>query len=525
MAPNRTAAAVLTALALAAVVLVLIHDPRQSASLKEGLTTPAPLSETCLGYRKRCKQALSKFAAETNLKKEPGSQVELNADAQCQGCSSMNGYDGNMRFSIKGNDGNRHSVHAFMRREPDGSITMVGSNFNGDKAFNKLNCKTRTECVGAWGRMLGVYYEKAAPAVTPGAAAELKADSMARQFTELPIPVKWGGVQDVLDLYLVKDMLVNHGINRSTVSEAEKAKYAMDIIAVRPRKGSAIAKRFDWADVDRVYLVQSNRSVPDDQSLARWTAARKAAGRSTAPEDFSRYMIHTELFQLMQMQAFLMNAGELLLRVLPKVSKLPPASLTRLTTALQTVASKPGGPAMVHQGPKVAIWAGTGNYFGVAVKLSCNKKLVDDANSTSLHGGCDTTGRPLVAVLLHEYTHLLSIASKDEFVRSHNYGYWAFFRFLQLALVEAGLLNHNWRLNAKNYDAKSYGGFDPYFQRDWAAIKREVLRVGDSQKVIGDNRGGANQTTGTNWDDLWAGVEGELADKTIMARLQELESN
>ena len=480
----------------------------------------APAAPQCTS-RHRCKYALKEFAATMKLPKAPGSayKVSLPEETCAKTC--------NMSFSIRGI---QDSVHAHALRKPDGSVRLLAYNLNRDGQFNKTECKTYSDCVGAWGRMLGVYHEKAAPAVTPGAAPELKADSMARQFTEVPIPAKWGGVTGVVDLYVVKGMLHRSINNSSRISEAEKARYVADIIAVRPRKGSAIAKRFDWEDVDRVYLVQSNRSVPDAKSLERWTAARRAAGKSTAPQDFSRYMIHTELFQMMQMQAFLMNAGELLLRALPKVSKLPPASLARLTTALQTAASKPGGPAIVHQGPNPAEWAGVANSFGMAVKLACSNKLTDDANSTSLHGGCGTTGKPLVAVLLHEYTHMLAAMSKDEFVNGHNYGFWAFLRFTQLALVEAGLLNHNWRLNAKNYSAKSYGGFDPYFQRDWAAIKREVLRVGGtaadraapSGGQIGSNLGGANPTTGTNWDDLWAGVEGELADKTIMAR-QKLE--
>lgn len=492
-------------LGLAIVALLLMFFDARSEGLTAPTTTTAPRCSST-----KCKYALKEFAATMKLPKAPGSvyKVLLPEETCAKSC--------NMSFKVGGVSGQ----HAHALRKPDGSVRLLAYNLNRDKQFNKTECTTYPDCVGAWGRMLGVYHEKAAPAVTPGAAPELKADSMARQFTEIPIPGKRNGVKGTLDLYLVKSVILERGIEKSKVSDADKPKYIADIIAVRPRKGSAIAKRFDWADVDRVYLVQSNRSAPDAQSLARWTAARKAAGRSTAPEDFSRYMIHTELFQLMQMQAFLTNAGELLLQVLPKVSKLPPASLTRLTAALQTVASKPGGVAVVHQGPNPVGWMGSASSFGMAVRLTCDKKLADDANSTSLHGGCNAdSAKPLVATLLHEYTHMLAMVSKDEFVTSHNYGFWAMFRFVQLALVEAGLLNHNWRLNAKNYDAKHYGGFDPYFQRDWAAIKREVVRVGRA-----DNLGGANPTTGTNWDDLWAGVEGELADKTIMARLQELAS-
>ncbi len=505
---STTSLAVLVALGVAAAVVVVLATPTPlgDGGGVEGMTTSIPACHL------RCKWAMKEFAATMKLKRAPGSTFDLLLPEDRCGSRC------DMSFSV-GGTGRRH---ARATRLPDGSVRLLAYNLNGDRQFNKTECATYADCVGAWGRMLGVYHDKAGPAVTPGAAAELKADSAARQFTEVQVPPP--STRSPLDLSAVRGTLVR-GIENS--SAVDKARIVADLIAVRPRKGSAIAAKFDWAAVDRVYLVQANRSAPASKSLERWTAARRAAGKSATPEEFSRYMIHAELFQLMQMQAYLVDAGELLLGVLPQVSKMPAGSRTRLAAAVSGMASKPGGPAIVHHADNAAPFGGVSNGRGIGIKLACSNKLIDDANSTSLHGSCGS--KPLVSTLLHEYAHLLASVSKDEFVKSHNYGFWAFYRFLQLILVEAGLLNHNWRLNAKNYSAASYGGYDPYFQRDWGEIRREVLRVGGRKAdtaaggaKIGDSLGGADPVSGTHWDDVWAGVQGELADAAIMARLKKL---
>lgn len=514
--------AVLPVLVIAALALVIAR-PRQ---IVEGMG----VEETAAACQ-RCKKSLP-LTISRMLEKYPLKPGEHNSKVASEDCRAC-------RMTFVSPKSNNKAVNVVVTRNKDGSYVLTGLNFDGNNQYNHIKCTSAMQCADALSEALGTRYVTTSTSTkmqqgTPMVKA-LGANGP-KQYEEVELPQRVSNTPNTLKLRKVYDDVVDV-IKASGFSRDVKGKLIADITFVRPLKNTAIAKGFVWDDVDRVYMVIGQRTTGNMEAWNRWAAARRALGQGTRTEDFSKYMIHLELYQLMQMQAFIVNAGRLMVRAVPATFPKPTENapknamvardnkIKHVQLGITKASGKPGGPASVHQLPAGVGRAGFGSSEGIVVVLACGPKNVDEVNSTTFTSSCGGP-TPLVFTLLHEYSHLLAGMIDDPTIRHHNYAYWAFLRFLELTLVAGGLLKHDWRQNAGNTTAKNYSGYDPFYQADWTGIRSAVMAYGGSAEDrksperhrIGSNRGWER----TVWDDMWQNANSEMTDETTLAKFKAL---
>ena len=171
---------------------------------------------------------------------------------------------------------------------------------------------------------------------------------------------------------------------------------------------------------------------------------------------------------------------------------------------------------------------GVGSVHGVAMRLRGLRKDMDDADFAGLYLGGAAVAKPLMVTVIHEFAHHIDYAANDDFIGGHNYGFWSLLRFFEVTMVAAGMITYDWRTNAKNFDATGYGGFDPFYQRDWHRIEVEVRAKGGTKEDLARKGGAVGADKGsyekTVWDDVWADVSNtdRNADKIVMQRFKAL---
>lgn len=276
-----------------------------------------------------------------------------------------------------------------------------------------------------------------------------------------------------------------------------------------------------WEDVNRVYVI--NKEPAKGREYDRFI---QGGGK---PEDWFWYSGNLQLVQLMYMQGLMARAGRLFLRVFERLR--PSPQVARIASAIRKSFADPGAmyaSGGTWQNATMELGQGVGNVHGIAMKLRGARKDMDDADFAGMYLSGASVAKPLIVTVIHEFAHHIDFAANDEFIGGHNYGFWSLLRFFELTMVAAGMMTYDWRTNAKNYDAVGYGGFDPYYQRDWHRIEVEVRAKGGTKEDLARKGGAMGADKGsyekTVWDDLWADVSNKdrNADKIIQKRFKDL---
>jgi hypothetical protein len=501
----------------------------------------------------QCTADFIRWVRTAPLSKNPGSKIFHGLQPGCQGCS--------MAFKTA-NNGKTIMTDGFLERQAGGSIVVRGK-FGANGGFAPLTCSTPADCVGKVQLALGKYLNKGSKPLQKSNVARF-APNDPPQYVRLQEPSAVG--EGILDVYTFLQKFRNKmmtltnpsfkpigsrgpgyadAVRKSgktyckagTVEEGYAIpefggcvpKFLKTFVdnafaVVRPRPGTPIAKGFVWEDVDRQYIVIRHRRSTgvNAKAFAAWQQQRRQRRQNPEDEDaFETYMIHLELRQMMQIQQFYQRANDAMSVAIRSLTKMPTAKRSAIQQYIKKISGYPGGPAMVHQAPNGIGYQGVGSTTGIGMVLVCGDKNVDN---TDLFGSCGGDMHGLIKTVIHEYTHFLSNGIPDingiDVVQAHNYGFWSFMRFVELVLVAANILDHDWRMNAQNASAKKYAGYDPFYQRDWVKIKRDVLAYGGSAE---DMQTGAGYETGSSkgwrfivWDDAWESVRGEFADRTIL---------
>ena len=363
----------------------------------------------------------------------------------------------------------------------------------------ELKCANREECLVGWAKGVGRFWDKQSLAARKGQLAPWI-------FTDKQRFVVVTKDKDIPDRCknVVKTLLKDWGA---------AFVFVKPLVLVRGMmKGE---------DVNRVYVItkESARGHEYDRFV-------QAGGK---PENWFAYSGNLQLVQLMYMQGLMARAGRVFMRVF---ERLPPSpQIARLSSAIRKTFADPGAvyaSGGTGQDAQGKAWQGVGSVHGVAMRLRGLRKDMDDADFAGLYLGGAAVAKPLMVTVIHEFAHHIDYAANDDFIGGHNYGFWSLLRFFEVTMVAAGMITYDWRTNAKNFDAAGYGGFDPFYQRDWHRIEVEVRAKGGTKEDLARKGGAVGADKGsyekTVWDDVWADVSNtdRNADKIVMQRFKAL---
>ena len=385
---------------------------------------------------------------------------------------------------------------ASMTRLPDvgGKRVLRLSGARPDGTPFEVTCANREECLVGWAKGVGRFWDKQSESARKGQRAPwIFTDKQRFVVVTKDVPERCKGVIAMM-----------------------KASQPGPYVCVKPLV--LVRGMMQWEDVNRVYVIT--------QEPARGREYDRFVQAGGDPANWSAYSGNLQLVQLMYMQGLMARAGRLFMRAM---ERLPPSTqVARVASAIRKTFADPGAVyASGGSGEKLA-WQGVGNRWGVAMKLRGARKDMDDADFAGLYLSGAAVAKPLMVTVVHEFAHHIDFVANDEFIGGHNYGFWSLLRFFELTMVAAGMIRYDWRTNAKNYDAAGYGGFDPFYQRDWYRIQAEVRAKGGTKEdlarkggAMGADRGSYEKTV---WDDMWADVSNNdrNADKVVMQRFKDL---
>ena len=393
--------------------------------------------------------------------------------------------------------GSRGLVSMTRLPDVDGKRVLRLTGARPDGTPFELTCSNREECLVGWAKGVGRFWDKQSLSSRKGQRAPwIFTDKQRFVVVTKNIPDRCKGVVAMLKAYgpgpyiFVKPLVLVRGMMK-------------------------------WEDVNRVYVI--TKEPARGREYDRFV---QAGGK---PEDWFAYSGNLQLVQLMYMQGLMARAGRLFMRVF---ERLPPSTqVARIASAIRKTFADPGAvyaSGGTGQDATKPGWQGVGNVHGVAMKLRGMRKDMDDADFAGLYLGGAAVAKPLMVTVIHEFAHHIDFAANDEFIGGHNYGFWSLLRFFELTMVAAGMIVYDWRTNAKNFDAAGYGGFDPYYQRDWYRIEVEVRAKGGTKEDLARKGGAMGADKGsyekTVWDDVWADVSNNdrNADKIVMQRFKAL---
>jgi hypothetical protein len=361
----------------------------------------------------------------------------------------------------------------------------------------EVKCANREECLVGWAKGVGRFWDKQSLSARKGQRAPwIFTDKQRFVVVTKDIPARCKNVVSML-----------------------KTKGSGPYIFVKPLV--LVRGMMQWEDVNRVYVI--TKEAPRGREYDRFV---QAGGK---PENWFSYSGNLQLVQLMYMQGLMARAGRVFMRVFERLS--PSPQVARIASAIRKTFADPGAvyaSGGTGQDAPTLGWQGVGNVHGVAMKLRGARKDMDDADFAGLYLGGAALAKPLMVTVIHEFAHHIDFAANDEFIGGHNYGFWSLLRFFELTMVAAGMIAYDWRTNAKNFDAASYGGFDPYYQRDWYRIQAEVRVKGGTKEDLARKGGAVGADKGsyekTVWDDMWADVSNNdrNADNIVMQRFKKL---
>jgi hypothetical protein len=468
---------VAVAVVVAVVVLFLVVVARREAYSPRKKTAPVQ-SAPAMGGKDACTWALSNYAYDNmHLMKTVGQRDSRMLKA-CEGRRPAS--------MIRLPDVNGKRVLRLAGARPDGTPFEV-------------QCANREECLVGWAKGVGRFWDKQSLSASKGQRAP------------------WIFTDKQRFVVVTKDIPDRC---KNVVNTLLKTKGPGPYIFVKPLV--LVRGMMKWEDVNRVYAI--TKEPARGREYDRFV---QAGGK---PENWFAYSGNLQLVQLLYMQGLMARAGRVFMRVF---ERLPPSpQVARIASAIRKTFADPGavyasGGTGQDAGANAG-WQGVGNVHGVAMKLRGSRKDMDDADFAGLYLGGAAVAKPLMVTVIHEFAHHIDFAANDEFIGGHNYGFWSLLRFFELTMVAAGMITYDWRTNAKNYDAVGYGGFDPYYQRDWQRIEVEVRAKGGTKEDLARKGGAVGADKGsyekTVWDDVWADVSNtdRNADKIVMQRFKAL---